>query len=297
MKRIKNLKLITPVIILIMMYALNVKGQWVKTKSFGHPEKCYYFTYSDTVVYIANYNSVYKSYNNGLNWEKLGFLSNETGSIEALGNSIGIVVSYGTSTISHSYLHFSHDYGQTWQNISSQFPINSVGSLFKYYNKFYLSTFNGIYHSLDSGYTWTKIPNLDSVINIVYVNGNTLYSLVENKSLYKTNNNGLTWTNIKYGIPDSVDITSIVAIDSFLYVSTLFDGIYFSNNQGLTWEKKIYGMLPQSHFISNFKIRNNNIYIQDDWNNIYRTLIGDTIWSLYTSINSGTLFFKDSLIG
>lgn len=172
--------------------------------------------------------------------------------------------------------------GVNWVKIGNGIPENSfVIDIFVEMDTIYaifsnLSSYYGIYKSIDLGKNWTKISsqNLKKIIKV----GQELYGLYLNK-VYKSNDDGISWSDYSENIPTvNCNLNSIICIENQINTNnnTLIVGsnlgIFISGTSNADWNK-ISSIDAKSVF----------------WNNISKNiLIGSTIGLNSSIINLET---------
>jgi photosystem II stability/assembly factor-like uncharacterized protein len=156
----------------------------------------------------------------------------------------------------------------------------------------------GLHKSVDSGATWTRIPEIggncwaiaiDKSTNpiTIYVGTGSWSNTTTNGKIFKSTDNGINWYDTSNGLTDS-RIRSI-AIDptnpSIVYVGQTNGSIYKSYNKGSSWESKSNGLTSGEvlRIIIN-PSSPNIVYAAQKKNGIYKSTNGGDSWS---SINSG----------
>ena len=104
-----------------------------------------------------------------------------------------------------------------------------------------------MYRSTDSGATWdtanTGLAGLADLFipDVIYTSNTTAYAAVSRKSVYKTVNNGDTWTQVANGLPSTTNPTCLVASPNFTSDNTLFfgtqEGVYRSTTVIESWSE------------------------------------------------------------
>ena len=132
--------------------------------------------------------------------------------------------------------------------------------------------------SIDDGATWSTITSPAGVtINSIYgvPNTNTVYATVKSyeagKKVYKSLDNGNTWTNISSDLPNITMFKVILdpnKTNETIYLGTEI-GVYFTDNSTTNWSKLGTG-LPNVR-ISDIKISANN-------GNVYVGTFGRGMW-------------------
>ena len=116
------------------------------------------------------------------------------------------------------------------------------------HNIIYACTTDGLWRSVDAGVNWTRLLNITYVSDVV-INGSTLVVAVGNlgntlRGIYRSTNNGGTWTKISSGLPTSINgyiKFGWVASDPATIVATISNNdnptteLYRSTNTGSSW--------------------------------------------------------------
>ncbi|MCK4967382.1 hypothetical protein KAS50_10125, partial [bacterium] len=167
--------------------------------------------YPDTLLAASDSGGVYRSYNGGTTWLKVGKPS----------------AGLNDTTI-------------------SALAMNSNNS-----DIIYAGTDSGVYKSEDKGTTWYSVNNglQQDTVNIQTlaidpVNPNILYVGTSTSKIYRTDDAGGTWS-LKSTISGSPVITKI-AVDpkspNKIYVATQSNAVYYSSNRGLTFTQIADGL-------------------------------------------------------
>ena len=203
-------------------------------------------------------NGVSRSTDNGATWT----LSNTGISVFATGYyslySDGSRLYIGTS----SGPYYSTDDGQNWtlgaidwyfQNMGPGVYL-STGTSMLYGTSYYSQ--RGIFRSMDHGATWTQVlaASSDRMViagGSIYISGRTTDAFgVDANTLYRSDDDGQTWTNITYPIPVAdMYTTSLAASGSNVFISTgnlTTRNIWGSNDKGATWHNVTENIYPQT---------------------------------------------------
>jgi hypothetical protein len=212
--------------------------------------------YPDTLFAASDSGGVYRSYNGGVIWTKVGK--------PASGLSDTNVASIVMNPQSTQILYVNAD--------------------------------SGVYKTLDRGTTWFSVNNglqQDSV-NVNYiaidpVNPNILYAGTSNGKVYRTENSGNNWS-LACQISGSPNITAIIVDPkkpNQVYLGTQNQGAYFSANRGLTFTNIVSGLPTPYPEITSVAIDTTSItkiYVGTKYRGVYKRLETDTSW---TAINAG----------
>lgn len=129
--------------------------------------------------------------------------------------------------------------------------------------------------------TWESNPKLNLPVDAIAVNPytNNVF-LAANKTLYKSSDQGNTWTNISSGLPSST-ITKITVTDqNTIYVGIQNSGLYRSSDNGTTWQS-VNGNLQGNFFLYIAIVddkASGTLYLVAD-NKIFKTTDDGTNWT------------------
>ena len=278
-----------------------VNAQWQRTARFGHPVGCTKFVATDSIIYGYNSTSLYKTIDNGLNWNKISISFEQINTVAVKNNIICVIYTTISTLTGNEFTNLitSNDKGLSWVNGSISISSDELNDIIVYNDTFYLSTGYGLYTS-NNGINWNMYQSLNIGYNSVSVNGNKIFA--NTGHLEKSLDNGTTWTDINNNLPNHTYISSILSIANKLYIKLTsldslhyLDSIYVSNDDGGTWKLIQNGLLPDnSHNYSNFNVYNDTIYIHN-LNNYFSTSVNDTVWKVFQLPFHGGYFAKNNI--
>lgn len=187
---------------------------------------------------------VFRSSDNGETWtEKLSAFG--MGPMCVSGNTIFASTS--------NYTFGSTDNGETWTNVSAL----EGASIFSFYCQDSLILAGGrnrIYKSIDYGNTFITIDLSFSfgIVNIYSITkiGSTFFMATSYDGVYKSTDNGLTWSPANIGMGPK-DVRALIATgSSTLIAGTHYVGMYRSTNLGSSWNKSMTGFPAGSSILS-----------------------------------------------
>lgn len=218
----------------------------------------------DNMIFAGtNYDGLYYSTNNGINWLKNSFDYEGVSAITVVGNNI---------LVSSNGIFSSSDNGNTWVNISAF----TARILITDNNKVYAgSGMGGVYSSLDSGRNWTQILTINHPVEGLDFKDNYVYA-GSYAGIYRSTNRGANW--VFSGIGWTL-IPSLIAKDNLILTGTGGFGIWRSTNYGLTY--------TQSNIINGSAYA----FILKD-NNIFAGITGDGV---FISTNDGVTWQQTEL--
>jgi photosystem II stability/assembly factor-like uncharacterized protein len=227
-------------------------------------------------AYATNY-GIFNSTNNGSNWNKLDALGNnfiqslainKNGDIFAGTNGIYRSTDNGQNFIqtnnllsnsfitalvidSLGYIYASTTNGSIWLSTNNGFDWNTIDNGFttKYISclnvksdgEIYAGTFDtgDIYYSPDRGKTWNKLNVGYSPTNLysIEVKQNNLIFTATALGVYRSTNNGLSWSSINNGITNPNNVRKLVQNSVGYFFASSTDGVYESTNNGTNWKQ------------------------------------------------------------
>ena len=198
-------------------------------------------TVIDTILIAGSESDgIFSSINNGISWNATNNgIDNFRITLVYEAEGVLLAMTYGS-------LFRSIDSAKSWIKVDS-LPIgfwspgitNNNGTLYSI--KF--SNYARIYKSTDLGLSWFLPPgstNPSDLLYGIYSKGNEIYVGGYYYGVFKTTDEGVTWTEINNGITNK-DIFSINGTDSVL-VSSSMDGVCFSYNKGVDWYNLSQGL-------------------------------------------------------
>lgn len=222
-------------------------------------------------------NGVFKTTDNGFIWTKVGTSNDQdslsNGIVFAMLNPDPDIILAGTCSFG---LYRSADNGATWTHITSGLPWEFSGyecdfSLEKAGPNVIIGTDNGLFYSTDDGLTWqaSNIAMNNYDVEALAVNGTIAVAGLSNgnsahpSGIYRSTNNGVTWTNVS-SILDIICMASD-GVDHF-YAGT-FEGNFVSADNGLGWNSVGPG-IPSNAAGFTIKAIGDNVFIGND-NGVY----------------------------
>ena len=196
-------KLLFCVLLIYSFLQTNVKSQDFWEEVFTSGPTIFSIDISDEgVIYLGTANGIWKSLDNGDNWEfdtiSLGNLV--VYSLET--NNEGIVYAGCNGSI-----YYSTDYGVNWTLILDDVVGNVVSILINSNGYIFAGIMSGIYRSTDNGLSWQVVMDLinfetaysfiEDDQNIIYAGTSIYLPQVELGGLYYSMDTGFTWNHIE----------------------------------------------------------------------------------------------------
>lgn len=139
--------------------------------------------------------------------------------------------------------------GASWNPVNHGLPTNNITSMMSIEalgasdSTIFAGTQIGVYRSVDSAKSWTKLENglLDPQVETIAVYGKTIYVGTYSKGIFESNDNGDSWTQINNGLTN-YEVMAILSTGNELYAGTYGSGVFKSTDGGEIWTAINSGM-------------------------------------------------------
>jgi photosystem II stability/assembly factor-like uncharacterized protein len=141
---------------------------------------------------------------------------------------------------------YSADNGATWNNSSiadTSVFITAFNAVTQ--KKFYAASKGAFYVSTDSGTSWIThpLPSPGTVISMMGMNGsNSIIAIFGSTSLYRSTDDGFSWSEWDIGIPSGTIIHSVVNTDDGTTYAGTEKGVFSLLPNATSWEMKSSGL-------------------------------------------------------
>lgn len=220
------------------------------------------FFYENGVLYAATSSGLYRTSNNGDNWEVVS----ETLSYRALNTLIrtksgGLLTGSNGSGVFHS-----SDDGATWQNSNDglngifiwSLVNNTAGDLFAGTSR------DGIFRSTDAGQTWQQvfIEQARTGVSVLTLDADeNIIASVDAFGLFRSKDNGSSWENITGDLPANGLRRAALPLGPGQFMVTVSNnGIFRTDDDGVSWQKKENGA-PTSDGIALLQKSSGEIFV------------------------------------
>lgn len=219
---------------------------------------------NDNVILAGTQNNVYKSTDNGMNWQAGGL---DTMIIRCM-SDIGGTIFAGTY---EDGIFKSTNNGTSWA-LTSQPNIGGVSSIVSLGGSIFASTgTSGIYRSTDNGSTWQSIQGTMGFYKMAIL-GNSLFASSPSKGVYRSSDNGTSWVQTPL---INNNVTSFAGYGNFIFASirgtTFSNGVHFTTDGGESW---IYANTSAEIICS----AGTNLFINGDYK-VSRSTDNGTSWN------------------
>jgi len=237
---------------------------------FGGDISC--FANSGTDLYAGTYyGGIFLTTNNGQSWRPVnnGLTNTNISSIAILGTKIFA----GTSG---DGLFVSTNKGDSWEKDYS-LKNSYVYGLYVSESRIFIIVDNGAQFSDDYGKSWTLIqPALYA--SSFSTSENYIYASVPKRGVYRSSNNGTTWTAINSGLTN-LEVDNVYANGANIYaVVRELGGIFVSHDYGNSWKESKTG-LPKYPSINSISSIGNTIFIGLYDDGVFKSIDNGSSWS------------------
>jgi hypothetical protein len=172
-----------------------------------------------------------------------------------------------------------------WVKPSAFFDTKQVYSFCSIGTNLFVGTSQGRYKSTDNGNNWSSISSglTDSSLCYVFTDGTSLYTKIDGISgitavkIYKSINNGTTWTQVWNPIASSCKALSFVGSKIFISSGS---SIYTSSNNGVSWSQSYSGSMLNIPFVIS---DGTNFFTTDGGAQILKSVDGGTTFNTMTN--------------
>ena len=264
----KKYVLVLFIVFLISSSNVNLTyAQWESVGPYGGSVSQVWANNSYLFVLLQN-NGIFRSSNNGLNWNRLNLESTSNSSYFA---GIGSNIVY----LSPSRLFRSSDNGDSWYLSSNGLPTTfDINTIISNLNVFYLVVNGNLYKSTDYGENWLTL-NLTLGDVRLAISGTNIYAYGSG-GIRISIDGGVNWSYINNGLPGATFRGKITTNSSTVFInmdsSNVPRGIYKTTNNGMNW-------FPSNTGLTNLKVR--ELYV------IGNTVFVGTLDGIFKSSDNG----------
>ncbi|MDQ3022143.1 MAG: hypothetical protein M3R36_16455 [Bacteroidota bacterium] len=140
--------------------------------------------------------------------------------------------------------------------------------------------YGGVYVSTDNGNHFIQRNSglSDLKINSFTAEGNSVYVLTEDSSVFRTTNNGLNWTSASNGL-QGMKLLCVSSNGVNIFAGSKSNGIFMSTNSGINWSNINNGLAQLK--IQGITVSNNTLIL------ICRNSTNSDIDKIVRSTNNG----------
>ncbi len=258
---------------------------------------------NDSMVFAGTFNGIFRSRDNGENWESasngLTWTASYVNSLAVQGSSI-----YAGSQ--GGGIFYSADNGSNWTEANNGLTNLYIRALAVKGTKIFAGTDDGVFFSTNEDLNWTKVN--DGLGNyVVYAFAVIDSSIIAGTSgggIFVSINDGMTWNQVcnqDDAGTNQLNVTAFTVTNSKIFAGTWNGGILLSQNNGINWTKVNQGSttcLASQDTLLFAGTFTGQIYIStDDGLNFVKVMEGVKNVYLQTVALAGNNIFVGSLWG
>ncbi|MFH0733825.1 MAG: T9SS type A sorting domain-containing protein [bacterium] len=224
-------------------------------------------------LFASTDDAVYHSNNNGISWEKVNQgLENKTVVTFAVYNEIIFAGTFDSG------VYCTTNNGKNWTEINDGLWVQDVRSLVFLGTKLFAGTTGGLWVSSNYGTSWSIVASswlLEP--SAFFVNGTDLFFGTEHDGVFRSTDNGESFTQINNGFTSYLyKITSFAASGNNIFASFDLGGLYYSSNNGESWQKHLsYGGFGVNALV----VLGENIIVGSNYYGIIISTDNGMVWS------------------
>jgi len=215
---------------------------------------------------------IYHSTDQGASWQQsnLGLTNLDVNALIAAGTSVIAGTSNG--------IFVSTDNGGSWVRHG---PTSSL-YVYSFAVKdtfIFAGTDGNTLRSTDQGNTWNSLTGSPQFASAIVLSGTTLFTCrsAYTSAMYRSDNNGTSWTAVTAGLPFYSDIGVVALHGSTLFAGFDGPGIYRSTDNGSTWIESNTGFIRSQ--VSRLVVRSSSIHVGTDNSGVFESTDGGTTWT------------------
>ena len=220
-------------------------------------------------VYTSNnYGTTWTLSNNGLTAANIPSIAVNGSNAMAAASGVG------------ANMFLSTDAGNNWTAVNSTFVGTYDGQDFNSVtansSSFICAGATGIWRTLNNGSSWNALPTFCSNESPVIAQGAKVYAGSTGYGLYRSVNNGTSFSHITSGIPANCDVSTILPSGNYVYVVSDYN-FYVSADSGLTFTAITSGLPPS--LIRTLAVIGTTIFAGTNGDGVYSSIDNGTTWN------------------
>lgn len=238
---------------------IKIGGSWFNSNNGLNNTPIYTLTNHNANLYIGS-NSIFKSFNWGLNWF---CICNQMGNLTV--SSFLFNDPYIFCGDSSGILRTSNE-GANWTLLTNGLNSQKINCI-KNIGIFYFSgTPDGIYKSINIGDNWFFIYAKGHNVSCFESSGTKLFAGISGFGVKVTTNNGVSWENFNGGL-NCMNVNCLLVVSNIIFAGT-DNGVFASPLYGDYW----------TYFNNNFLVNPKVTCLAYSNNFLYAGILGQSVW-------------------
>lgn len=204
----------------------------------------------------------------------------------------------------------SQDSGRSWKTANNGISGCWINNFTSIGNTIFSSAGPaGAFMSTDNGKNWSLLEGLSNkyitVIKAFPKGTDSSYFFAGGDSLYRSTDNGVSWTSVNFGLPKGRYFNSFAKIGTNLFAGAN-GGVFLSTDNGISWNPVNTGLAPNKH-VRHLAVIGQNLFAGTYDNGVYLSTnngtnwkaVNDSLGNIYISglAVSGTKLFAGTYYG
>jgi photosystem II stability/assembly factor-like uncharacterized protein len=141
---------------------------------------------------------------------------------------------------------------------------------------------HGVFRSIDNGVSWTP-SSLYQPVSCLALSGSTVFAGTNGKGVYRSIDTGAHWSPVNSGLYANSKVVSLAVCGTNIFAGTDTGGIFFSTDNGTSWNA-VSTRLPTTAKISSLAASGSNLFVGTYSAGAFLSTNIGTSWA---AINSG----------
>ena len=176
-------------------------------------------------------------------------------------------------------IYSSTNNGTSWIKINTGMNVSFIWSLTSFNGKVFAATDMGVFVYNGSTWTITSLGTMD--VHALTVSGSSIYAGTWGSGIFKSENEGLTWTEVNNGLNHFTTIQALTSKGTMIFAGTVGGGVFKSIDGGANWIQVTVG----NNIIWSLAANNNSVIASAYGDGLYHSLDNGATWNKISELN------------